>query len=217
MHYLSWHFLLSYCLLPLCWAVEQPTEYVIIPKDKSDKKIAEIEAYIKDITHSNDIFSQTSIPSNAFLWWITSLNPSQLDTIKRHDDVLAVEENHRIRHDIPDSAKPLQTRNKLRDDQLELQNFSAISKRDLTTFSIQRNAPKELRQISIPKDKTDLTQYPDFIYEDKAGEDIYIYITDLVSTAFYSLVLTTLSLFSTNYSIQPRVFLVKHSKMYVKI
>lgn len=163
----------------MCLAVEQPAEYVIVPKDRTDgKNIAKVEAFLKTIIPPDEIFSQRSEVRNIFHWWITSLNSSQLEAIKRHSDILAVEEKLSAHHTTLDTSA--NTRENLRDNPVGSQNFSALTKREALEIDIQRNAPEDLRQISIPKGKTHPEEYPDFIFQKQAGKNIYIYIIGLV-------------------------------------
>lgn len=48
-------------------------------------------------------------------------------------------------------------------------------------YSVQKDAPLELVQISIPPNAPSLSNYISYIYEKSAGEGIYIYVIDRVS------------------------------------
>ncbi|KAJ5586852.1 uncharacterized protein N7459_002617 [Penicillium hispanicum] len=157
----------------------QTAEYVIVPQDGADSDTrAEIESYLKNITHTDRIRSYTSQSKNKFLWWVAKLDDSQVKEVEAHDGIQVVEEHIGAKHHRAIDRQPAYLRSKMHPN-LRSAKRHAKMKREQTAYSRQQNAVEDLRQISIPEGRTNLADYPDYIYESKAGEGIYIYMADL--------------------------------------
>lgn len=120
------------------------------------------------------------------MWWIVNATPSQLKEIKGHKGIAFAAESRkaaesRAVHHNSERIQPLL--NEDNDDKLG--HSSTLAKKDSTQlYKAQLNAVKELRQLSIPKDVSDQDQWPDYVYQEAAGEGIPILHIEMVCVFF---------------------------------
>jgi hypothetical protein len=172
---------------------EETLRCVVAPKKGSDKAtIGNIEDDLKKITHTDKIYSFND--DGELKWWIVQLTPEQLKEIKGHKGVGLARETWRME---PARAvhRSFEIPHRLLSNDSKLGRLPLLRNRDGTQgYEAQLNAVKELRQISIPKDVSDLDQWPDYVYEKAAGEGIYIYHIEMVGAVSTKCILNLINI-----------------------
>lgn len=163
---------------------DEKTKYIIAPQKGTDQATrADIEEYIKKITQTESIYSFTDQTRGKFMWWTIHATKEQYEQIKEYKGVGYASAPPKLsdRRAIPSNWT---NHRESSHRSVELDSFPLATKRDAVQgYKAQANAPKELRQISIPKGSANADEWPDYIYNIAAGEGFYIYyISNVCST-----------------------------------
>jgi hypothetical protein len=115
-------------------------EWIVSPKDGFNKDaIANTTDFLKQLTNQSEIWSYTNY-NGKFVHWLVTANNSQVDQIRKREDVVGVEENIML---VRAAAVPIPT---------EPARLSEAkkAKRDIQ-YATQLKAGYDLRMISQPQ------------------------------------------------------------------
>lgn len=153
------------------------TQCLVTPKDGSDKKtIAKIDNYLRTIIRKDRVPSFTDESRGQFMWWVVNLDEGQLKEVQSRKDIAYA-----------GAALEGSSSGIMRQDQNDTSSFDRrpgslpmrANKRN-SEWDYTLEAVDDLAQISIPPGKTDPFDYFNYIFDQTAGQEIYIYNIDSV-------------------------------------